>query len=65
MEREASKDFGTGLLGCVSQNPDWRADRREPVRVAYVLTAPEPQGRRASLLSLVPIAAAVIAELVS
>jgi len=64
MEREASKDFGTGLLALISRNPDWRADRREPVHVAWVL-APEPQGRRASLLSLVPIAAAVIAELVS
>jgi hypothetical protein len=64
MEREASQDFGTGLLALISRNPDWRADRREPVHVAWVL-APEPQGRRASLLSLVPIVAAVIAELAS
>jgi hypothetical protein len=34
------------------------------VHVAWV-QAPEPQGRRASLLSLVPIVAAVIAELAS
>jgi hypothetical protein len=64
MEREASKDFGTGLLACLSRNPDWRADRREPVHVAWV-QAPEPQGRRASLLYLVPIAAAVIAQFAS
>jgi hypothetical protein len=64
MEREASKDFGTGLLALISRNPDWRADRREPVRVAYV-QVPEPQGHRASLLSFVPIAAALIAELAS
>jgi hypothetical protein len=63
MEREASMDFGTGLLAQIRRNPAWRADRRELVRVAYVQMAPEPQGRRASLLSLVPIAAAIIAEL--
>jgi hypothetical protein len=64
MEREASKDFGTGLLAYMRRNPHWRADRRELVRVAWV-QVPEPQGRRASLLSLVPIAAAIIAELAS
>lgn len=64
MQREASQDFGTGLLAYVRRNPQWRADRRELVRVAWV-QAPEPQGRRASLLSFVPIAAALIAELAS